>query len=124
MMDLKEKVTMVLIASDKADRYSYKAVNMLVENSVPVVAISRRPGNISDTQFIQGKPIVDGIHTLTLYLNPINQKDFYSYILAINPQRVIFNPGTENPELQDLLNKDGIEWEEACTLVLLRTNQF
>ena len=123
-MDIEEKVTLVLVASDKPDRYSYKAINMLVDHDVPVHAVSRRPGRIADTIFIQGRPIINGIHTLTLYLNPLNQKVFYDYILEIKPQRVIFNPGTENFELQDLLNKAGIEWEEACTLVLLTTNQF
>ncbi len=123
-MDNSEKVTMVLVASDKPDRYSYKAVNMLLENSVPVVAISRRPGKIGDTVFIQGRPVIKAIHTLTLYLNPRNQKDFYDYILDTKPQRVIFNPGTENSELQDMLDKEDIGWEEACTLVLLTTKQF
>jgi predicted CoA-binding protein len=123
-MDLEKKVTLVLVASEKPDRYSYKAVNMLVENNVPVVAVSRRPGNIGDTIFVQGKPVVKGIHTVTLYLNALNQVSFYDYILEIAPQRVLFNPGTENSELQLLLNKSGISWEEACTLVLLRTNQY
>ena len=115
---------MVLVASTKPDRYSYKAINMLVDNNVPVVAISRRPGTIGDVEFIQGRPIIKGIHTLTLYLNAKNQESFYDYIIDIKPQRVIFNPGTENSVLQNLLDKTGIEWEEACTLVLLTTNQF
>lgn len=124
MIDIENKTTMVLVASTKPDRYSYKAINMLADNNVPVVAISRRPGYIDNIEFIQGKPIIKGIHTLTLYLNPKNQESFYDYIIDINPQRVIFNPGTENSELQNLLNKTDIEWEEACTLVLLTTNQF
>jgi len=115
---------MVLIASEKEDRYSNKAVKSLLENSVPVVAVSRKPGSIGDLTFLTGKPLVDGIDTLTLYLNPFNQKSFYSYILELNPRRVIFNPGTENPVLQNLLDEQDIEWEEACTLVMLATNQF
>ena len=118
------KKTMVLIASPKEDRYSNKAVKSLLANQVPVVAIGRRVGSIESVELLIGKPHLEGIDTLTLYLNPFNQKSFYSYILEINPRRVIFNPGTENPVLQKLLDENNIEWEEACTLVLLATKQF
>ena len=118
------KKTLVLIASSNANRYSYRAVKMLLEKEVPVVAIGQRPGNIDHIEFLTGQPYVEGIDTLTLYLNPFNQKSFYSYILKINPNRVIFNPGTENPVLQNLLDENNIAWEEACTLVLLATNHF
>ena len=124
MDELKDKKTLVLVASAKPDRYSNKAVKLLMENDVPTIALSRRNGAIDDLEFLVGKPIVEGVHTITLYLNPYNQQEFYSYILSLNPKRVLFNPGTENPELQVLLDQDKIHWEEACTLVLLRTNQY
>lgn len=124
MKDLKNKKTMVLIASPKPDRYSFMAVKLLTEHEVPVVAIARRHGFIDATELLIGRPIIHDIHTLTLYLNPVNQKDFYDYILALAPKRVIFNPGTENEELQDMLSQNRIHWEEACTLVLLRTHQY
>ncbi len=64
------------------------------------------------------------IDTITLYLNSSRQKDFYEYILSLNPRRVIFNPGTENPEFYKILKNNKIEFEVACTLVLLGTNQY
>ena len=124
MKDLKNKRTMVLIASPKPDRYSFMAVKLLAENEVPVVAIARRHGYIDDIELLVGRPQINDIHTLSLYLNPTNQRDFYDYILALAPKRVIFNPGTENEELQKMLNQKKIHWEEACTLVLLRTRQY
>lgn len=66
----------------------------------------------------------EGIYTVTLYLNKSNQIDYFDYILSLNPKRVLFNPGTENADLSALLTKTGIEWENACTLVLLTTNQY
>ena len=124
MRNIEEKNTLVLIASSKADRYSYRAIELLQEYQVPVVAIGRRPGAINGLNFLTGQPFVEGIDTLTLYLNPFNQKGFYDYIVSLKPNRVIFNPGTENLELQELLDNHSIYWEESCTLVLLRTNQF
>lgn len=115
---------MVLIASPKPDRYSFMAVKLLAENEVPVVAIARRHGYIDDIELLVGRPHINDIHTLSLYLNPTNQLDFYDYILALAPKRVIFNPGTENEELQAILIQNKIHWEEACTLVLLRTHQY
>jgi hypothetical protein len=64
------------------------------------------------------------IHTITLYLNPFNQKGYYDAIIGLRPRRVIFNPGTENPEFQNLLESKGIEAQVACTLVLLATGQY
>ena len=123
-MDLIEKQTAVLITSPKTDRYSNKAVKMLIDNSVPVIPIGYREGEVEGIKIISGQPEIMGLHTLSLYLNPRNQELFYDYILKLNPQRVIFNPGTENPILQDKLNNRNIFWEEACTLVLLTTGQF
>ena len=97
---------------------------MLMDHDVPVVAIGRRPEVVRGIQYMTGQPMVDAIHTITLYLNPTNQLPFYDYILKIRPKRVIFNPGTENRELQNLLNGHQIQWEESCTLVLLASNQF
>lgn len=123
-MELIEKQTAVLITSPKSDRYSNKAVKMLIDNSVPVIPIGYREGEVEGIKIISGQPEIMGLHTLSLYLNPRNQELFYDYILKLNPQRVIFNPGTENPILQDKLNNRNIFWEEACTLVLLTTGQF
>ena len=69
------------------------------------------------------KPYTD-VHTVTLYLNPSHQKEYYDYILSLRPKRIIFNPGTENAELYRLANDHDIETREACTLVLLSTGQY
>jgi hypothetical protein len=57
-------------------------------------------------------------------LAPSRQKEYYDYIIELKPKRVIFNPGTENIELAQLLAQANIDWENACTLVLLSTNQY
>ncbi len=118
------KSTLVIGASENPDRYSWKAVNMLKEYGHKVQALGVKPGSINGVEILTGQPAFENLHTISLYLNPKHQTDLYSYILKLNPQRVIFNPGTENPELMDLLMKAGISSEEACTLVLLRTGLF
>ena len=123
-MELTDKKTAVLITSPKSDRYSYKAVKMLIENNVPVIPVGYKSAELEGIKIIPGQPEIMGLHTLSLYLNPRNQELFFDYILKLNPKRVIFNPGTENPILQDKLNHSNIFWEEACTLVLLSTGQF
>jgi hypothetical protein len=97
---------------------------MLLENDVPVFPIGYKEGNVNGVRIIQGQPEINDLHTLSLYLNPKNQEFFYQYILSLKPQRVIFNPGTENTILQEMLDAKNIFWEEACTLVLLTTGQF
>lgn len=119
-----KKKTLVLGASSKPDRYSFKAVNMLIEHHEDVVAVGAREDRIQDVEILTGTPIFSDIHTVSLYLRPERQKNVYDYILKLNPKRIIFNPGTENPELYNLAREKGIEIEEACTLVLLSTNQF
>jgi predicted CoA-binding protein len=121
---LMKKKTLVLGASPKPERYSYKAINMLLEHHHPVVAVGAREAQIGSLTIQSGHPHFDDLHTLTLYLGPERQKNVYDYILNLKPKRIIFNPGTENPELYQLARDKGIEVEEACTLVLLSTNQF
>jgi predicted CoA-binding protein len=116
--------TLVIGASLNEDRYSNMAVKLLTNYHHKVVAYGLKKGTISgvavDTELIN----YENIDTVTMYVNPEIQKEFYQYILGLKPRRVIFNPGTENDEFQQLLTKDGIQFEDACTLVLLRTNQF
>jgi predicted CoA-binding protein len=123
-MELSDKKTVVLITSPKTDRYSNRAVHMLIDNDVPVIPIGYKAGEVNGVHIIPGQPDIINLHTLSLYLNPKNQEFFYNYILELKPQRVIFNPGTENTILQELLDANNIFWEEACTLVLLSTGQF
>ncbi len=116
--------TLVLGASMKVHRFSYKAVQKLAANNYEVVAYGLKEGEISgvtiDTELVPYKDI----HTVTLYLNSSLQADFYDYIISLQPKRVIFNPGTENPKFYKLLEENNIAHEVACTLVLLASNQY
>ncbi|HEY2647606.1 MAG TPA: CoA-binding protein, partial [Puia sp.] len=117
------KKTLVLGASANPSRYSYLAVNKLREHQHPVIAIGRTSAVVGDVPVqSETRPIQD-LDTVTLYLNPANQKNYYNYILEQHPHRVIFNPGAENPEFEKILNGKGIQIVEACTLVLLATGQ-
>ena len=118
------KKTLVLGASQNPQRYSNMAVNKLTAHQHPVVAIGRREGRINDITIIKERPELDDIDTVTLYLNPDNQKPYYDYILSLNPKRIIFNPGAENEELERLAKKKGIATMDACTLVLLSIGQY
>ena len=118
------KTTLVLGASLKTDRYSYLAVERLVSHNHSVFAFGLKSGVIAgvtiDTALIPYK----NVNTVTLYVNPKAQKMYYDYVISLKPERVIFNPGTENPEFYDKLTKHGIFYEVACTLVLLSINQY
>lgn len=120
----KNKKTAVLGATSKPEKYAFKAISLLVEKGHAVIAIGQNAGEVAGVK-IQTKAIpLKNIDTITLYLNPSRQRDYYNYIVEAKPKRVIFNPGTENPELYQLLALNGIQKEVACTLVLLTTNQY
>jgi len=121
---MKTKKTLVIGASEKPERYANKAVRMLQEHEVPVVAFGNRSGKINDTPITTEFPKEEEFHSVTLYLSAKNQTSYYEPIINLKPKRVIFNPGTENPEFEKQLNENGIATEVACTLVLLSTNSF
>ena len=121
---MESKKTLVIGASDNPSRYSYLAIQRLRNHGHPVVAIGRRTSQVADVTIGTGTPALRDIDTVTLYLNPEHQRDFYNYILSLQPRRIIFNPGTENEELEDLAKAKGIAVMEACTLVMLSTNQY
>ncbi len=116
--------TLVLGASQKTERYSFKAVQLLKQKGHLVEAVGAREAMIGDTLIKIGFPDLEKIDTITLYLSPKNQKLFYDYILKLKPRRIIFNPGTENRDLIKLAKENEIETELACTLVLLSTGQY
>ncbi len=116
--------TLVLGATTNKERYAYKAIHNLVGKSHQVVAVGNKKGMALDVTIETEKIPFHGIDTVTLYLNPKRQEEYYNYILSLKPRRVIFNPGTENPEFAEMLEQNGIETEIACTLVLLATNQY
>ncbi|HUM96531.1 MAG TPA: CoA-binding protein [Chitinophagaceae bacterium] len=118
------KKTLVLGASENPSRYSFKAIEKLVRYGHPVVAIGKKAGLIGKTLIETEKKYFENIDTVTLYLNPQHQKNYYEYILSIHPKRIIFNPGAENEELVNLATANGIKTIEACTLVMLGTSQY
>ncbi|MCF6222879.1 MAG: CoA-binding protein [Flavobacteriaceae bacterium] len=122
-MDINKK-TLVLGASLKMGRYSNLAILSLVQNNYKVVGVGLKEGEVKGVKIYSGKPKHDEIDTITLYMNSKRQKDFYEYIISLNPNRVIFNPGTKNEELELILAENKIFFEHACTLVLLSTGQY
>lgn len=123
-MEASKKKTLVLGASDNPERYSYLAVNRLRSQGHPVEGIGKGIMKVADVSIDNEKKPIQDIDTVTLYLNPSRQKEYYDYILSLHPKRLIFNPGAENRELYDLAQAHGIQPVEACTLVLLSTGQF
>ena len=121
---MQQKKTLVIGASENPQRYSRMAIHRLLEHDHPVVAIGKKAGNVEGVAITTDHAPVDGIDTVTLYVNPANQKEYYDYILSLKPKRIIFNPGTENEELEQLAEQNGIKTMEACTLVLLGTGQY
>lgn len=118
------KKTLVLGASDDPSRYSFLAMQRLRAHGHPVLGIGRKKTSAAGVQISDEKKPEAGVDTVTVYLNPAHQKDYYDYILSLKPKRIIFNPGAENQELASLALKNHIEPMEACTLVLLSTGQY
>lgn len=116
--------TLVLGASDNPNRYAYLAIQKLVKNGYKVEGVGAKSVSVEGIQIYNFKKQFSSIDTVTLYLSASNQVDYYEYIIQLNPRRVIFNPGTHNPEFENLLNEKGIEVLHACTLVLLSTQQY
>lgn len=119
-----KKKTLVFGASIKPNRYSNYAIQRLVANDYEVFAYGIKGGTISGIIVDTTLKPYENIDTVTLYLNAKRQKEYYNYIIGLKPKRIIFNPGTENPEFYNILDKHHIFFEEACTLVLLSTNQY
>ena len=116
--------TLVLGASENPERYAHKATIKLLEKGHEVVLVGKTEGTIAANMIHKNLPAEIDIDTITLYLSPQNQQNWYQDILRLNPKRLIFNPNTENPTLASLAESAGIEVVEACTLVLLTTNQY
>lgn len=117
--------TVVVIgASPNAERYSYKAVTFLLHRHYPVVAIGNREGQIGNVTILTGKPEIPNVHTVLIYVGSANQGEIVDYIITLRPKRVIFNPGTENPEFEQLLESYDIQVVRACSLVLIGTGRF
>jgi len=118
------KKTLVFGASLKPNRYSNYAIQRLVANNFETVAFGLKTGEVEGVNINNELKDYKNVDTVTLYLNAKRQKEYYDYIIGLKPNRVIFNPGTENPEFYQLLKENNIDFEAACTLVLLSTNQY
>ncbi len=116
--------TLIIGASENPERYSYRAIKKLVDHGHEVTAIGLKPGEVAGVNFQTDKIDIPQLDTVTLYVGPKNQPEYYEYIIGLKPRRIIFNPGTENPEFIRKANQAGIKTEIACTLVLLGTGQF
>jgi predicted CoA-binding protein len=114
----------VLGASPNPERVSYKAVKSLIKRNYPVIPVGIRSGIIQSLPIVIGKPVIDEVHTLLLYIGPARQKEYYDYIISLKPKRIIFNPGTENSELINLCKENKIEVILDCALVMLGTGSF
>lgn len=119
-----KKKTIVIGASENPERYGYKATIALQHHNHEVIPIGIKEGVINGLTIIKGKPAITEVDTVTLYVGPKNQPEWHDYILSLKPKRVIFNPGTESPEFQELLEKNNIEATEACTLVMLSIGNY
>ena len=118
------KKTVVLGATPNPERYAYLATSRLKKAGHEVLPVGNKKGEIEGIVIENGTPQYEGVDTVTLYLNPDNQKPYYDYILSLKPKRIIFNPGTENWELVRLAKEQGIEAEIACTLVMLSIGNY
>ncbi len=122
----KEKLTLIVGATDNPERYAYRAADLLQAKGVSFIPIGIKKGVVFGKEIVdlRQKPALAGIHTVTLYLGPQNQNEWIDFLIGLGPKRMIFNPGTENPEFFSKAKSAGIEVLEACTLVMLTTGQF
>ena len=118
------KKTMVFGASTNPHRYSNLAIARLTELGIDTFAFGPVAGEVHGVKIQDKIPIIEDLDTITLYMNPKRQVSYYQDIISLNPKRVIFNPGTENPEFYQLLREHKIIAEEACTLTLLAIDQY
>lgn len=118
------KKTLVLGASLKPERYSNMSIHRLLDKNHNTFAFGLKEGEVGQVVIDTKLEPYKNLDTVTLYLNPLRQKEYYDYIVSLKPKRVIFNPGTENLELYTILKDNNIAYEIACTLVLLSANQY
>lgn len=118
------KTTVVIGASENPERYSNRVTRMLHHQNIPIVAIGLKEGEIGGIKIQTGLPKLENVDTVTLYVGPAHQSQYYDYIIRLKPERIIFNPGTENPEFEEKARKAGIEVLEACTLTMLSVGTY
>ena len=125
-MSAEPKKTVILGASNNPARFSYLAANRLKQKEYEFVPVGIKRGSVAGVEIldIRQKPFIEDVDTITLYMNPRNQAPYFDYILQLNPRRIIFNPGTENPELVELARNRHIETIFDCTLIMLNRDAY
>lgn len=120
------KKTVIVGATPNPARYAFLAAEMLTEYGHSIVPVGIKKGKLFGVEIldIRQKPEIDQVDTITMYIGPQHQPEWYDYLISLKPKRIIFNPGTENREFEQMVEDQGIEALEACTLVMLRTHQF
>jgi len=118
------KRTLIVGASSNPSRYAYLAAQRLTAMGHPILLLGRRKGIALGQEIHLEKVVWPDIDTVTLYINPSHQPEYYDYIISLNPKRVIFNPGTENPEFESILSSINIVPVRGCTLVMLSVGQY
>ena len=120
------KKTVIIGATTNPSRYAYFAADRLTKAGHDIVPVGIKKGEVFGEEIldIRESPKVENVDTITMYLGPQNQPEYYDYIVGLNPKRIIFNPGTENPELVKKAQEAGIETDYACTLVMLGSGTY
>jgi predicted CoA-binding protein len=118
------KDTVVIGATSSPEKYGYKATASLNAHGHKVYPVDLRAGKILDIDILTGKPVIQNVDTVSLYVGPKFQADWQDYIFSLKPKRIIFNPGTENPVFEKAAQEKGIETIEACTLVMLSIGNY
>ena len=121
-----DKKTVIVGSTPRPYRYAHQAAVMLDEREIPFVPLGIQEGEVLGRKIenIKEKPAIAGVDTLTMYIGAPRQKEWYDYLLSLEPRRIIFNPGSENFEFKQKAEKQGVECLEACTLVMLSIGNF
>ncbi|NJB84933.1 hypothetical protein GGR26_000678 [Lewinella marina] len=118
------KTTLILGATPNPSRFAYLAAERLANRGHEIIPVGIKKGRIKGREILNGKPDVPEIDTVTLYIGPQHQPEYYDWLLRVAPRRIIFNPGTENAELVRLAREAGIEVVYGCTLVMLAGDSY
>ena len=116
--------TLVLGATPNSSRYAYLAANKLVNAGHEIVNVGIKEGEVAGAKILGGTPDLTDIDTVTMYVGPRHQPAYVDWLLGLAPRRIVFNPGTENPEFMRLARERGIEVVFGCTLVMLASGQY
>lgn len=114
----------IIGASDKPERYAYLAMKALQSKGHEVIPYGIKKTEVLGSSIITDLQPVEGVHTVTLYVGPAHQDYWKGLIDALDPERIIFNPGTENDELMSYFQNQGIHVVQGCTLVMLSIGAF